>query len=301
MEIIEAKKRALTSDRITLIKQFMDVFAPDYLYVLVSGGKDSVAAWSLVNDAVRDYVVVYNHIPGQTHTDNVEVVYSVADKLGVKDKARVIVKETRRIRDQLRESIESCRMPCLLHVIVYTHRGEDYWSAMKRYGYPAPLGRWGMGTRWCCGVFKHRIFNRLPYNGTYNGKEWKYGVDGSKATDSPYRRKIYVKDIMTWVKTRDTYLLPLRTLSNEDVWTILRFYGLYEIVHKQYEVWGRAPNCTFCPMLSRRKAEITVKAMSPAMRKHISGILKEIRGRYKETTFSYRSINTWLQLLGDNA
>ena len=281
------------------VRDFMARYEPEYLYVLVSGGKDSVAAWSIVNDTIRNYVVIYIHIPGQTHADNIETVYRVAEKLDIKDTRRVVVKETRLIRKQLKEAIDSCNLPCLLHIIVFTHRGEDFWKALKRYGYPAPFGIFGKGTRWCCGTFKHRVFNRLPYNGEYNGVPWKFGVDGPKATDSSYRRKVYVSDIMTWEKTRDTYLLLLRTLTDDDVWRILKYYGLYDIVYKQYMKWGRSPNCMFCPMIGMKNALLTILALNDETKKFIASNLRELLPRYKPGTFSYNSITKWLKALGE--
>lgn len=280
------------------IKLFLDTYGPKFLWVLVSGGKDSVAAWALADSVTRDYVAVFVHIAGQTHSDNVKAVYDVARILGVRDVVRVRVDATRRIMKQLEEALETCGRPCLLHVVVFTHRGEDFWQALMRYGYPAPLGRFGKGTRWCCGTFKHRVFGRLPYNGRRNGEPWRYGMDGVKATDSPYRRKKYTSDVLTWERTRDTYLFPLRLLSDEQVWGILRYYGLYEVVYRQYERWGRAPNCMFCPMVGRRELIAkTVKAMPESMRKLVYSHLYQLLPRYKETTFSYKSIRKWLEVL----
>ncbi len=280
------------------IKLFLDKYGPEFLWVLVSGGKDSAAVWALADSVTRNYVAVFVHIAGQTHSDNVKTVYDLARILDVRDVVRVRVDATRRIMKKLEEALETCGQPCLLHVVVFTHRGEDFWQALMRYGYPAPLGRFGKGTRWCCGTFKHRVFNRLPYNGYHNGEPWRYGVDGVKATDSPYRRKKYTSDVLTWERTRDTYLFPLRLLSDEQVWGILRYYGLYEVVYQQYERWGRAPNCMFCPMVGRRELIAkTVEAMPESMRKLVYSHLYTLLPRYKETTFSYKSIRKWLEVL----
>lgn len=280
------------------IQWFLNKYGPEFLWVLVSGGKDSAAVWALTNSVTRDYVAVFVHIAGQTHGDNVKAVYDIARRLNVHDVVRVRVDVTQRIMRQLKDALESCGRPCLMHIIVFTHRGEDFWQALMRYGYPAPLGRFGKGTRWCCGTFKHRVFGRLPYNGRRNGEPWRYGVDGVKATDSPYRRKKYISDILTWERTRDTYLFPLRFLTDEQVWEILRRYDLYDIVYRQYERWGRAPNCMFCPMVGRRELIAkTVEAMPESMRKLVYSHLYQLLPCYKETTFSYKSIKKWLKAL----
>jgi len=225
----------------------------------------------------------------------------VAEKLGVASYENIVVSETGSIRRRVGETISSCSLPCLLHITVFTHRGEDYWKALKRYGYPAPLGRFGKGTRWCCGVFKHRVFQRLAYNGFYNNTPWKYGVDGVKATDSPYRRKKYTSDIITWEKTRDTYLFPLRTLSDSEVWMLLEEAGLKNIVEKQYEKWGRSPNCMFCPMLGRiTTIRRTVEAMPDALKTMLYRELVRLLPRYKPTTYSYKSIEKWIQVLEEH-
>ncbi|MCE4620797.1 MAG: hypothetical protein F7C33_07235 [Desulfurococcales archaeon] len=292
----EIKK--VIEEKIELIKVFLESTGASPLWVPVSGGKDSVAVWALANGATRDYATVFIHIPGQSHADNITTVYGVADRLGVKDRAVVRVSKTRLIRDKLSQALESCGRPCLLHVIAYTHRGEDYWAAMKRYGFPAPLGRFGKGTRWCCGVFKHRVLQRLPYNGERMGVPWKYGVNGVKATDSPYRARKYRSDVQTWEKTRDTYLFPLRTLRDPQVWGILEYYGLAGIVRLQYDKWGRSPNCMFCPMLGKTRINRTAPAIPESVREKIAGTLWELLPRYKPGTYSRRMIQLWLEALG---
>lgn len=280
------------------VRDFITRYRPEYLYVLVSGGKDSAAVWAIVDEVTSDYIAVFLHIAGQTHADNIYTVYSLAKALGVTEKRVVRVDRTRLIRDELRKAIDSCSTPCLLHVIVYTHRGEDFWSALLRYGYPTPFSRYGWGVRWCCGTFKHRVFNRLPYNGVYRGTPWKYGVDGVKATDSPRRRRIFTSDVITWEKTRDTYLFPIRDWTDEQVWEALRHYGLYEIVHRQYERWGRSPNCMFCPMVGRMDSIMqTVRAMPEGARRRLREILEKLLPRYKQGTYAYRSISKWLRAL----
>ena len=151
------------------VRGFLRDYRPEFLYVLVSGGKDSVAVWALVDSVTDEYVAVFLHIAGQSHADNINAVYRVARELGVSSRSVVRVDATRSIRGRLREAIDSCSRPCLLHVIVYTHRGEDFWAALLRYGYPTPFSKYGWGVRWCCGTFKHRVFNRLPYNGVRGG------------------------------------------------------------------------------------------------------------------------------------
>ena len=242
-------------------------------------------------------MAVFIQIPGQTVADNIKAVEGLAEALGVRDTVTVVVRETKRIRDELGNTLSTCSLPCLLRVIPFTPRGEDFWEAMLRYGFPAPLGRFGKGTRWCCGTFKHRILNRLPYNGRRNGVPWKYGVDGTKATDSPYRAKKYREDIMTWETTKDTYYLPLRSLSDDEVWSLLEIMNLAHIVRLQYEKWGRAPNCFFCPMLGKRALQKTVGAMTPQQRAHVAKYLRLVLPRYKCGTYSARAIRQWLEAI----
>ncbi len=289
---------ALLEELTERVRTFYQVFRPRFLWVPVSGGKDSAAVWGLAARAGVPYVAVYIQIPGQSHADNLRAVLETARLLGVEERRVVRVAETRRIKKTLSEALEGCEPPCLLHVVAYTHRGEDFWAAMRRYGYPAPLGRFGKGTRWCCGTFKHRVLGRLPCNGDRWGRPWRFGMDGVKATDSPYRAKRYTHDIITWPDTRDTYLFPLRTLRDDEVWRLLDLLGLSDAVRPQYEKWGRSPNCMFCPMIGRRELiERTVEAMPPAARRLLREVLEELLPRYKPTTFSYRSITKWLAAL----
>lgn len=288
---------AAVDARAVKIREFLDSTGAEYLWVPVSGGKDSAAVWGLAASAGVPYAAVFIQIPGQTVADNITAVESVAALTGVRDRVTVVVSETRRIRDELGNALSTCTLPCLLRVIPFTPRGEDFWAAMLRYGFPAPLGRFGKGTRWCCGTFKHRVLNRLPFNGRRGGIPWKYGVDGTKATDSPYRAKVYRNDIMTWEATRDTYYLPLRTMTNDQVWALLQVLGLADAVRPQYERWGRAPNCFFCPMLGKKAARKAAEAMTPQQRAHVIRHLKAILPRYREGTYSRRAIQAWLEAL----
>lgn len=289
---------AIIRGRVEGIRRFFYEHSPDYLYVLVSGGKDSAAVWGLAARARIPYVAVFIQIPGQTVADNIKAVEGVAERLGVRAEETVVVRETEGIWPRLSAAIARCPKPCLLRVIPFTQYGEDFWGAMLRYGFPAPLGRFGKGTRWCCGTFKHRVLNRLPYNGRRGGVPWRFGINGIKATDSPYRRKKYTSDVMTWEATKDTYYFPLRTLTDDMVWRILKALKLDEIVSPQYEKWGRAPNCFFCPMLGKRAMAATAKAMTPQQRSFVVKHLRAVLPKYKEGTYSRRAIEEWLRVLG---
>lgn len=287
---------SILSNSVEKVKLFMKMYPMDYLYVNVSGGKDSSAVWGIVDKATRDYVVFFIHIPGQSHYDNVTAVYNMAKILNVKDIVKVKLDKTREMREKIKEAISSCGRPCLIHAVVFDTYGEDFWRAMQRYGFPAPLERFGAGVRWCCGTFKHRTLGHLPYNGKLDGKEWHFGVDGTKATDSPYRTKVYKTCIITWEKTRDTYLFPIRTLTDDEVWELLKVMGLYEVVHVQYEKWGRSPNCMWCPMVSSKELmKKTWVNMSPGGRELVKKTLEGMMNKYKESTFSFKEIKKWLE------
>ena len=280
-----------------LIEGFIDRYKPSPLWVPVSGGKDSAAVWGLVSRVTSDYAVVYIQIPGQTHMDNVRSVLETARILGVKSQRTVRVDKTRLIREKLESALRECQRPCLLRVVAFDTHGRDFWAAMSQYGFPAPLGRFGRGTRWCCGVFKHRVLQRLPYNGCRNGRPWKYGVNGVKATDSPYRRKRYTSHEQTWEKTRDTYLFPLLNLTDKQVWQLLDRLNLTRAVAPQYNAWGRSPNCMWCPLIGKTRAARTAQAIPPGMRALITRHLLGLRDRYKEGTYSREKIDQWLQIL----
>lgn len=292
---------AAAAERTARIRNFFEYSGADFLWVPVSGGKDSAAVWGLASRAGVPYVAVFIQIPGQTVADNIRAVEDLAGALGVRDTVTVVVWETRRIRDELSNALSTCDLPCLLRVVPFTPKGEGFWAAMLRYGFPAPLGRFGKGTRWCCGTFKHRVLNRLPYNGRRNGEPWKYGIDGTKATDSPYRARIYRDDVMTWEGTKDTYYFPLRTLSDDMVWHVLDVLGIARIVRPQYERWGRAPNCFFCPMLGKKAMKKSAEAMTPQQRVIVVKHLRNILPRYREGTYSQKAMRAWLEVLGSEA
>ena len=282
---------------VIMIKNFIAEYMPEYLWIPVSGGKDSALAWALVSKATNNYIAVHILIPGQTHADNLRSVIKQSKVLGIRDSVTVKISKTKLIRQTLGEAIETCVRPCLLKIVAFDTYGRDFWKAMKQYGFPAPLGRFGKGIRWCCGTFKHRVLQRLPFNGTNNGKPWKYGVNGIKATDSPYRKKRYKNYVMTWEKTHDTYLFPLLKLDNEQVWSLLKYLGIYTIVYQQYSKWGRSPNCMWCPMLGAKYVEKTVQALPQNTKLFIAKELSFLLPRYVETTYSYKKINEWLRLL----
>jgi len=283
------------------IRRFIDEYRPRFIYVFFSGGKDSAAVLAAAASCCKDRVVaVFNHIVGQTHALNVQAALGVARKLGLQIR-RIVPKSPEHL------SLELARQPPrpgeLLYLVVRSYRlGLDYWSAVKHWGFPAPAERFGKGVRWCCSEFKEKWWRDLPSNGLYEGKPAKYLLVGVKRSDSSYRRKKW-KDSMVRVfrvsRGVDVALAPLADLSDADVWSLLRHYGVYDTVRKQYDVLGHSPNCLLCPLMNTEALRRSLTVLPCSYLASLRKTLSELRGRYSEGTFSFRVLGRWLSVLDE--
>lgn len=280
------------------IRNFIDEYRPKWIYVFFSAGKDSSAVLAAAAACCKDRTVaVFNHIVGQTHSLNVTAALTVARRLGF-----AIRRLAPRSPDELKLMLtrEPPQPGEMIYILARSYRfGLDYWTAVSRWGFPAPAERWGRGVRWCCSEFKEKWWHVLPANGVYHGKPAKYLVVGIKRSDSSYRRRKWsgtmVKVFMS--SPIDVALAPLADLTDNDVWMLLKHYGIYDIVHRQYEIMGHSPNCVLCPLMGKRALQRTVEQLPTTYLKRVLGVLAEVRGRYGGSTFSGRRIDEWVRVI----
>lgn len=253
LSYLEGYVESIVSRKEGLIREWLGRNGYPSYYVGFSGGKDSTAVLALAARAYPEGLIgVFVHIPGQTVTDNVVAARGVARELGLSW-------ETLRVGDprELSESIDPSVGGVVYHVIVGRR---PYWELLRVKGSPAPPPR----PRWCCRYYKEEPMNWLPPSRSDGSR---FIVTGVKRADSRARARRWADSCEHLFKPRvgparlDVTLAPLCDLNHADVWGILEYLGLYGIVRRQYEKWGRSPNCVLCPLASKRQLERAVKQL----------------------------------------
>jgi 3'-phosphoadenosine 5'-phosphosulfate sulfotransferase (PAPS reductase)/FAD synthetase len=189
-----------------------------------------------------------------------------------------------------------------VYAVVADHRlGLPYWEAVARYGWPAPLERWGGGKRWCCAHFKANWLAERHPNGVYEGRPARFLAVGIRRQESHYRARLWAG--RTWQVfenrdgTVDVALAPIVDLSEADVWALLSHYGLRDAVRPQYERWGRAPNCALCPLMGRSAVERAAERLPTGYLEAVARTLRRILPRYGGSTLARRRIEEWLKII----
>ena len=280
------------------IRRFIDEYRPRFVYVMFSAGKDSSAVLAAAMRVAPEKVVaVYNVIAGQTHSINIGTALELAKRFGMRVR-RIVPRSRQALRHEL--VANPPEPPELLVVVVISYRhGLSYWDAVLRYGWPAPAERFGKGIRWCCSEFKEKWWLELPPNGVFQGRPAKFIIVGVKAADSVTRRRRWEKsevNVFGAGQALDVALAPLHDLTDDDVWHLLKHYGIYDIVHKQYEVFGHSPNCTLCPFMSYDALRKTLRQLPTQYIGRVLRIMEEVRPRYKEGTFSADRLDRWIEM-----
>lgn len=76
----------------------------------------------------------------------------------------------------------------------------------------------------------------------------------------------------------DYTLAPLCDLRDPQVWALLEYYGIRSIVARQYEKWGRSPNCVLCPLASKRQLQRAVRQLPTGFMKRYYEALRDHHG-----------------------
>ena len=238
--------RSIVYRKINMIRAWLSEYNnPVPVYVGFSGGKDSSATLALAVDAwPHDIIGVFWHIPGQTIIDNVLVARRVAKTLGLRWETIHVVEPL-----EVMQAIDPASPGVVYHVVIGR---EPYWVKLAANGPPSPPPR----PRWCCRFYKEDPMNWLPVIG-----KTRYIITGVKRTDSPARAKRWDNRCEQEFRPRqgparlDIALAPICDLRDPEVWAVLEYYGLDDIIRGQYEKWGRSPNCVLCPLASKRQLE----------------------------------------------
>lgn len=288
--------RRVVEDR---VKSFIDGEEVPFVYVDFSGGKDSSIVLKAVDNVTDKYVATYIQIAGQTHADNIVAAYGVVEKLRHRPvKLRVIARRRNDVRRFFYRVLDKYDPPLFIHIVSFDYTsGLDYWRAIEKYGFPAPLERTGNGKRWCCSLFKSKWLAERPVQ----RKNKRYIVSGVRRDESWFRKRLwvdtFVKEFRNSDGTVDVVLAPIVDLNEAEIWLLLKQYGIYDIVHKQYEKWKRAPNCMLCPLMSHGTLKIAVENLPKSFQCKVREVLEKIEERYTKNSFTYKNILKWKTIL----
>ena len=295
------KLARLVEDRIRL---FIEEHKPKWLYVDFSAGKDSSAVLAAALSCCRDMVVAtYLHLAGQTILENSRAAIEVAKRLGLKIYKYSGLKTPTQLRSVLMRDKPWENAPSLIYVVT-TVSGMDYWSATLRYGLETPLERQGGKKRWGCALMKTMWLAARPPNGRYNDRPARFAAVGVRMQESRYRTKLWRGKLWQvfgekYQKEPDVVLAPIVDMSDADVWSLLRHYGIYDIIRPQYKHWRRAPNCVICPMMGRQALRQAVSNLPSGYLCHVLSVLERIEPRYKDGTFSKKKIHEMINIIRD--
>ncbi len=284
------------------IERFIERHRPRWIYVDWSGGKDSTAALLAAHKCCKDMVVAtFLHLAGQTHVDNVRAVLELAKRLGMRIYRYTGLKRPEQLRAMILRDRPWESTPALIYAVT-TANGMDYWEATRKYGFEAPLERFGKGKRWACAMMKSNWLTARPPNGYYEGKPARFTIVGIRRQESAYRARLWQGKIEQvfgerYQREPDIVLAPLADLSEHDVWELLRHYGAYDTVRQQYERWRRAPNCVLCPLAGKQAVQQAISNLPSGYLERVLNVLSEVSSRYREDTFSRRRIDEWIAMI----
>jgi len=224
------------------------------LYVGFSAGKDSATTLAAALNAVgpENVVAWYWHIPGQTHRDNLHAARQTARRLGLGWQTHVIKEPNMTI------TIEPA--PATIHHVIIGN--QPYWKLLHKHGPPAPPPR----PRWCC-----RLYKETPLTWTKPWRDgYRYVLSGVKRADSPARRRRWQTCERRFRNRHgpapeDIALAPLCDYTDHEVWELLEHYNLRDTIQPQYDKWRRSPNCTLCPLASKKQLQQAAQQLPPQL------------------------------------
>jgi len=211
-EVINLSNNIIHDIMHTIVKTF------DLIPIIgFSGGKESTALLHLIvkimkpTEYLDELKVVYIEIPGNTHEENIEYVYSIIDKLKINPKNFI------HLRAEL-----------------------DFYEAIKRWGFPS------FRRRWCMNVFKKNVL--IKYIKTLNKRVVVF--IGDRFSDSPRRSKILsMKGLIEYNKTWNQY--TAHPIAHWKLSHVLLYLALNNIeLNPLYYKIGSSGNCIYCPFIT---------------------------------------------------
>ena len=285
------------------VRRFVEEYRARWLYVMYSGGKDSLAALYTTLEALKDtdvpVVATFGVVPGLTHGDNISFVVRSWKTLCPGCPVRTI--NHRRPGDtrwRIGEPREST-----LYIIIGWGRYGSFWDNVRVYGIPGPSERTGSGLRWCEPEHKGRWQSELPFNCTYRGRPARCLVVGVRRSESWYRSNRWPPDTpVTVYEDRhgtDVAISPIYDMSSADTWSIVARTGLDKELRKLYEKWGNNPNCVLCPLRSDRLNQRAISILPTSYLKYIRGAIESSMQRFKPNTFVRQKSEKWLKMIDE--
>lgn len=283
------------------VKDFLLEHRPRWLYVMYSGGKDSVAALYASLRAATDLGVpvaaVYIIVPGLTHGDNVGFVRRSWERLCPGCPIRVI---RARVPGDVRWRIVDVDRHTLFMIVGHGKR-PLFWDLVRIWGLPGPSERTGAGLRWCEPEHKGRWQRELPPNGRYGGRLARFLVVGVRRSESAYRARRWPSGsaVTTYEEggVVDVALSPIYDMSSADAWSIVEEAGLRRELARLYRVWGNSPNCVVCPLRSDRLNRQALERLpTPWLRLMLDSLLAS-RDRWKRGTFVREKTEKWIAII----
>lgn len=284
------------------IRNFIDEHGLGWVYVDWSGGKDSSLVLASALNCCRDKIVAtFIHLAGQTVTDNVTTVLEIAKRYGLAIYKYTRLRHPRQLQSILYRDKPWENTPSLIY-IVSTAYGLDYWKATLKYGFEAPLERFGKGKRWACAHMKNEWLANRPTNGKWKGKPARFLVVGIRREESRYRAKTWSDTLvkpfgLTYHEYPDIALAPIIDVKEVEVWKLLEYYGIHDVIKKQYDKWGRAPNCVLCPLMKKEEFKKAIRNLPQGYLERVKNTLLQVRQKYNNNLFSAKKIDEWLMLL----
>ena len=209
------------------------------IYLLFSGGRDSLVVLDLACEARLPFTAIYLEVAGNTHPLS---------------------------RETALKALEHYRVP-----YVHLKSPYDFWHLFEQFGYPGIVNSAGKRWRWCHRDLKGKVWRR-----TLRGA---FVISGVKAGDSLWRlRWIQEHGAMGKVAyAYDGYaeqlsVLPIASWTSEDVQDYIRMRGLEGLLDPCYRLWGGGGNCTFCFFMAEERWRRLATCDDPFCRQVVANV-----------------------------
>ncbi len=187
--------------------------------IAFSGGKDSTVLLHYMIDIAKEYgflkeiLVIYIEVTGNTHEENKGYVYRIARELGILDR------------------------------LVHLKSDLDFYKTIRLWGFPS------FRRRWCMNVFKRMVLERFIKN---INRDVLVFV-GDRFYDSPRRRKLLLKKgFIEYNRGWRQYTVhPIAHWFNRYVYRYMELNNIE--INPLYKKLGFSGNCIYCPYITSIK------------------------------------------------